>query len=73
MNENENVEIDFSVLMNKIVDKAMAELVSELMPDEKSKKLSLGILAIHRKYGINGLTSIKILQEIAELTKEVDK
>ena len=72
MNENEKIHIDYGGLINQIADKIITEFMSSLMPDEKTRKILLGTLAIHRKYGIDAATSIKILQELAELTKEVE-
>lgn len=65
-----NVGIDFEAIMKMAIDKALVETISSLMPDEKTKKMLLGILSIHRKYGIDAPTSIKILQDLAELMKE---
>lgn len=72
MNENEKVHIDYGALINQIADKVITDFMSALMPDEKTRKIMLGTLAIHRKYGIDAATSIKILQELADLTKETD-
>ena len=68
MNENEKVHIDYGALINQITDKVITDFMSELMPDEDTRKILLGILAIHRKYGIDAVTSIKILQDMAKLT-----
>jgi len=73
MDENENVYIDYNSLINRIADKAVLEFLSAIMPDEKSQKMLVGMLAIHRKYGIDAVTSIKIFQDIATLTKEVEQ
>lgn len=71
MNENENkVHIDIQALYNQIVDKAIIELVSIMSPDEQTRKILKGMLTIHRKYGIDAATSMKIFAELAELTKE---
>lgn len=71
MNENENkVHIDYQGILNQIVDKAIVEIMSVLAPDEQTRKLLTGMIAIHRKYGIDATTSMKIFAELAELTKE---
>lgn len=65
-----NVGIDFDAILKIAIDKALIETMSSLMPDEKTKNILIGILNIHRKYGIDVMTSIKILQELAGLLKE---
>lgn len=70
MDNNFNIGIDFEAIMKMAIDKALIETMSSLMPDDKTRKLMLGILNIHRKYGIDAVTSIKIIQDIAEFTKE---
>lgn len=70
MENNFNIGIDFEAIMKMAIDKALIETISSLLPDDKTRKLMLGILNIHRKYGIDAVTSIKIIQDIAEFTKE---
>ena len=70
MDNNFNIGIDFEAIMKMAIDKALVETISSLMPDDKTRKLMLGTLNIHRKYGIDAVTSIKIIQDIAEFTKE---
>lgn len=70
MDNNFNIGIDFEAIMKMAIDKALIETMSSLMPDDKTRKLLIGILNIHRKYGIDAMTSIKILQELADLMKE---
>lgn len=64
------VKVDKRQIVQQIADKAVAELLTAFVPDEKGKKLISGILAIHRKYGIDSLTSVKIITELGELLKE---
>lgn len=79
MNEKEDVKIDYDAIfssdtiINKIVDKALAEIISSLMPDENTKKICLALLSVHRKYGIDTMTSIKILKDIGYILKEDKK
>lgn len=74
MNEQDgNVHIDHQGVIQQITDKIITDLLVALSPDEKSRKLVSGLLAIHRKYGIDALTSIKIIQEITELTKKLEE
>lgn len=69
---NNEIHIDYKTIAQQIADKAIAEFLASLMPDEKTKKLMLGMMAIHRKYGIDTVTSIKILQDFAEFSKEIE-
>lgn len=73
MNEQENnVHIDHQGIIQQITDKVITDVMAALMPDEKSRNIWTGLIAIHRKHGIDALTSIKIMQELAELTKELE-
>lgn len=65
-----DVKIDKPGIVQQITDHVVTELVSALMPDDKSRKLVSGMMKIHRKYGIDSTTSLKILMDLAELTKE---
>ena len=65
-----NIGIDFEALMKMAIDKAIVETIASMLPDDKTKHMLLGIVSIHRKYGIDASTSIKILQDLAELMKE---
>ena len=71
MEEKEiDVKIDYQLLAKQFADKMIEDFISSLMPDEKTKKFWLATIAVHRQYGIDAATSIKILQELAEITKE---
>lgn len=70
---NNEVHIDYKELARQIADKAIADFFAVLMPDDKTKKLMLGMMNIHRKYGIDTITSIKILQDFADFSKEVSE
>lgn len=73
MNENEKqVHIDYQAIVNQIADKAVVEFMAAIMPDEKSREFLLGMLAVHRKYGIDAVTSVKIIQDLAEVLKEIE-
>lgn len=66
MNENE-VKIDYHGLLNQIADKVIVDFMSSLLPDEKTRKFMVDMVTIHRKYGIDAATSIKIIQEMGEM------
>lgn len=70
MDEQPTVHIDQSALMRQMADKIITDFMLALMPDEKTRKMLLGILAVHRKYGIDAATSIKIVTDLAEILKE---
>ena len=70
-NDKSEVRIDYKSLFEQFADKIIADFVCTVVPvDEKTKRLLAGILTIHRKYGIDAATSIKIMTELGELMKE---
>lgn len=74
MNENkEEVKIDYPSIFQQIADKVILEFISSFMPDEKTRKLLSSMIAVHRKYGIDAATSMKIMMDYAELIKEVEE
>lgn len=69
-----NIQIDYATIVKEIADKAVGDMVAAFMPDDQTKKFWTATLAVHRRYGIDAVTSMKIMQEIAELIKpETDK
>jgi hypothetical protein len=68
--ENNNVHIDYEAIVKDISERAMITMVASFMPDENSKKFCVGIMNVHRKHGIDLVTSMKILQELGEILKE---
>lgn len=70
MNENDNVKIDYQALYKQVAEKAAIDFLAMLIPDEASRKLIIGTMAIHRKYGIDPATSMNIMQEMARLVEE---
>lgn len=74
MNEQDtNVHIDRQGIIQQITDKIITDVLVAFAPDDKSRRLITGMLAIHRKHGIDAMTSLKIAQELAELTNELEK
>ena len=67
-----DVHIDIVQMLQTMVDKAMIDLFSVAMPDEKTKKAFVGIMSIHRKYGVDPITSIKIITDLGEVLKQYD-
>lgn len=70
MENKDEVKIDYPGIIQQITDKVIADLFGAFMPDEKTKKILTGMLAVHRKYGIDAATSIKILMDLSEIFKE---
>lgn len=64
-----NVQIDYAAIVKEIADKAVGDMVAAFMPDDQTKKFWTATLVVHRRYGIDAVTSMKIMQEIAELIK----
>lgn len=74
MDEKEKeVKIDYQGIIQQLTDKVIVEFVGSFMPDEKTKKLMTAMVSVHRKYGIDAATSLKILMDYAELIKEVEE
>ena len=74
MNDQEsNVQIDRQGIIQQIADRAITELLSALVPDESGRKLITGLMNIHRKYGIDSITSVRIISELGELLKEAEE
>lgn len=71
MNDNnEEVKIDYQGIIQQIADRAIVDLVGALLPDDNTRKIMTGIVAVHRKYGIDAATSMKIIIDLAEVLKE---
>lgn len=69
MSESENVSIDYQAIMNQLVDKAIGEFLTSFCTDEKSKRIMSGTFAVHRKHGIDAMTTFKIMMDLAEVYK----
>ena len=68
MDENkEKVHIDYSGLIQQMADKVVADFMTSLAPDEETRRVMAGLFAIHRKYGIDAATTLKIVMDLAEL------
>ena len=73
-NQNEptyEVKIDKKRIVQDIADKAIVEMLTAFVPDEQGKNIIRGLIAVHRKYGIDSITSVKIITELGEMLKEV--
>lgn len=65
-----NVHIDYEAIVKDISERAMISFMASMMPDESSRKMCVGLMNVHRKYGIDPVTTIKILQDLGEVLKE---
>lgn len=70
MDENNNIQIDYDLISKLMADKLITDFMAALMPDEKTKKLLIGMMAVHRKYGIDAATSVRIISDLCEVFKE---
>ena len=73
MEEKDEVKIDYQAIIQQITDKAIVTVVEAFLPDENTRKIMHGIVAVHRKYGIDAATSMKIVIDLAEVLKEDNK
>ena len=67
-----NIQFDYEGILRVAVDKAVTEFVTSFIPDKKDKKIIAGMITIYRKYGIDAQTSLKIINDLGELLKEVE-
>lgn len=70
MNEEKDIHIDYQGIIQQITDKAIVDFVGVFLPDDNTRKIMTGIVAVHRKYGIDAATSMKIIIDLAEVLKE---
>lgn len=73
MENKDDVKIDYQGIIQQVADKMIVDFMSAIMPDEQSRKLVAAMAAVHRKYGIDAGTSMKIMLEIGDLIKEEGK
>ena len=65
MEEKEEVKIDYQAIIQQITDKAIVTVIESFLPDENTRKIMRGIVAVHRKYGIDAATIMKIVIDLA--------
>lgn len=73
MENKDEVKIDYQGIIQQVTDRVVVDLMSSLMPDEKSRKLVAAMAAVHRKYGIDAATSMRIMMEVGTIFMEEDK
>jgi hypothetical protein len=57
-------------MRKQITDKVITDFVTALMPDDKSRRITAKIMGIHRKYGIDAATSMRIMMDLAKALEE---
>ena len=67
MEEKTEVHVNQSALLKQIADKAITSFTLSLIPEEKDRKVVAAAISVHRKYGIDAATSIKIMTELTEV------
>ena len=67
-----DVQIDIRQMVQNMVDKAMIDLFAAFAPDDKTRSVLVGIMKVHRKYGIDPITSLKIMVDLGEVLKQSD-
>lgn len=69
--------MDIGIGMNKFAqqmeDYVVTKVMSELAPDKESKKLITDITNIFINNGVPAITAMKIMKDLAEYTKNLNK
>ena len=68
-----DIGIDMNKFVQQMEDYVVTKLLSELAPDEKSKKLITDIANIFINNGVPAITAMKIMNDLAEYTKKLNK
>ena len=68
-----DIGIDMNKFAQQMEDYVVTKLLSELAPDEKSKKLITDIANIFINNGVPAITAMKIMNDLAEYTKNLNK
>lgn len=69
MNED-NVKIDCEAMLNRLVDNAFGRFALAVMPDEKTKDILSVYFKVHRKYGIDTITTMNIINDLFKELKD---
>lgn len=67
-----NVHIDYEGILRIAVDKAIADFITSCIPDEQHRKIISGMLAVHRKHGVDAVTSLKIIEDLGKFLEEIE-
>ena len=68
-----DIGIDMNQFAQQMEDYVVTKVLSELAPDKKSKKLITDIANIFINNGVPAITAMKIMNDLAEYTKNLNK
>ena len=68
-----DIGIDMNKFVQQMEDYVVTKLLSELAPDKESKKLITDIANIFINNGVPAITAMKIMNDLAEYTKNLNK
>ena len=68
-----DIGIDMNKFTQQIEDYVITKLLSELAPDKESKKFITDIMNIFINNGVPAITAMKIMKDLAECTKNLNK
>lgn len=68
-----DIGIDMNKFAQQMEDCVVTKVLSELAPDKESKKLITDITNIFVNNGVPAITAMKIMNDLAEYTKNLNK
>ena len=68
-----DIGIDMNKFVQQMEDYVVTKLLSELAPDKESKKLITDIANIFINNGVPAITAMKIMNDLAEYNKNLNK
>ena len=68
-----DIGIDMNKFAQQMEDYVVTKVMSELVPDKESKKLITDITNIFVNNGVPAITAMKIMKDLAEYTKNLNK
>lgn len=68
-----DIGIDMNKFAQQMEDYLVTKVMSELAPDEKSKKLITDVANIFINNGVPAITAMKIMKDLSEYTKNLNK
>ena len=69
----DNIGIDMNQFAQQMEDYVVTKVMSDLAPDEKSKKLITDVANIFINNGVPAITAMKIMNDLAEYSKNLNK
>ena len=68
-----DIGVDMNQFAQQMEDYVVTKVMSELAPDEKSKKLITDVANIFINNGVPAITAMKIMNDLAEYAKILNK